>query len=245
VFFFDYDGTLTPIVRNPDLAVLEEDMRVLLKEISHIYQVTVISGRDMDDIKRFVNLDSIIYAGSHGFRISGPDGLYMEHEEGRKLLSRLDELETALRSKMEKEIEGIQIERKRYAIAIHYRNVDTKKIPRIIKIVNNMMDSYSEFSKGKGKKILEVKPTADWHKGKAVQWILAELGLSSSGGYLPVYVGDDITDEDAFRTVADEGLGILVGDHGQPTAARYQLKDVKQVKQFLHYVIHAYNITKK
>jgi trehalose 6-phosphate phosphatase len=239
IFFFDYDGTLTPIVKNPGMAVISENMREILNALSHMFHVAVISGRDMDHIKNFIRLDSIIYAGSHGFRISGPGGLYMESEQVRNLLPMLDEVEALLRKMLEQEIKGLQIERKLYAIAIHYRNAPSGSLDRILKVVREVTADHADLKTGRGKKILEVKPSMDWHKGKAVRWIMDELGLTLSGEYIPVYFGDDITDEDAFRTLSDDGIGILVGGHDQPSAADYQLKDVEQVKQFLHYVVHS------
>ncbi len=239
VFFFDYDGTLAPIVNDPSKAVLTDQMRELLNEMSRIFHVSVVSGRDMDDIKKLIQLDGIIYAGSHGFRISGPDELFMEHEDAIRFLTGLDEIATTLRKTLANEIQGVQIERKRYAIAVHYRNAPIKALKRIKNAVHEITARYPGFKTGSGKKILEVKPSMDWHKGKAVKWILEELGLSYSSGYIPIYLGDDVTDEDAFRTLADEGLGILVGGHNQPSAATYQLKDVGQVGQFMHYIVNA------
>jgi trehalose-phosphatase len=239
IFFFDYDGTLTPIVKDPEKAVIGEDVREILKELSHMFHVAVISGRDMDHIRDFIRLESIIYAGSHGYRISGPGGLHMEKEQAKKILPVLHEVETILKKSLEQEIRGVQIERKQYAIAIHYRNAPSGTPERINKVVRELIQGYDSLKTGRGKKILEVKPSMDWHKGKAVRWILEELGLTLSGEYLPVYFGDDITDEDAFRTLSDDGIGILVGEHDQPSAADYQLKDEGQVKQFLHYVVHS------
>lgn len=239
VFFLDYDGTLTPIVRDPSSAVLPDHTRDLLGELSLRYTVAVVSGRDMDDLKQFVSLDQLIYAGSHGFRISGPDGLHMEHEKAGELLSRLDQFERHLKRTVEKEIQGVEVERKHFAIAVHYRNAPPGSLDRIRKEANRLIGDKSEFKKGRGKKILEIRPSLEWHKGKAVEWIMEKLDLSDPGEYIPVYVGDDVTDEDAFRTLSDDGIGILVGTHSLPSAAHYQLRDVDQVNKFLHYMVHS------
>ncbi len=239
IFFFDYDGTLTPLVKDPEKAVIKEDMREILKELSHMFHIAVISGRDMDHLRDFIRLESIIYAGSHGYRISGPGEMYMEIDQAKKLLPVLDEVETLLRKLLEQEIRGVQIERRQYAIAIHYRNAPPGTLEQVSQVVKELTWRYGNLKTGRGKKILEVKPYMDWHKGKSVRWILDELGLVSSGEYLPIYFGDDITDEDAFRALCDDGIGILVGEHGQPSAADYQLKSVGQVKQFLQYVVHS------
>ena len=240
VFFFDYDGTLSPIVNDPAKAIMTEGLQDLLNDLARKFRIAVISGRDMDDVKNFVGLDNLIYAGSHGFRIAGPDGLFMEQEQAKKLRPRLDEMEKKLRETLEKQICGVHVERKRYAIAVHYRNAPDHAQEEISRQVETLLARDSDFTTGTGKKIVEVKPSLDWHKGKAVEWIMQELGLAGSADHVAVYEGDDITDEDAFRTLADDGIGILVGEHEQPSAARYRLRDTEQVKQFIYYLKSAW-----
>ena len=118
VLFLDYDGTLTPIVQNPEDAVISNEMIEALKECSSKFTVAAVSGRDMDDLKTRINLDNLIYAGSHGFRISGPDGLFLEHEKTQEILPVLDKVEKQLRKVFSDTTENVRIERKRYAIAI-------------------------------------------------------------------------------------------------------------------------------
>ncbi|MFW5808443.1 MAG: trehalose-phosphatase, partial [Spirochaetota bacterium] len=93
----------------------------------------------------------------------------------------------------------------------------------------------------KGKKIIEVRPDIDWHKGKAIRWIMHELHADASGT-VPVYIGDDITDEDGFRAVNDSGgISILVGFHGSSSTASYSLKNVYQVELFLNELAKLYH----
>jgi trehalose 6-phosphate phosphatase len=191
----------------------------------------------MMDIRSFIGLDSLIYAGSHGFRISGPDGLYMTQEKAVDLLPGLDRMEKELVNSLEKEIPGVSIERKHFAIAIHYRNAPPGSSVTVNEYADRLIARNRDFKKGRGKKIVEIKPSLDWHKGKAVEWIMERLGLSFPDEYLPMYIGDDITDEDAFRTLADNGIGILVGSHSQLSAARYHLRDVDEVGKFLDYLV--------
>ncbi len=87
---------------------------------------------------------------------------------------------------------------------------------------------------GRRKKIIEIKPDHDWHKGKAVRWILDNLNLWDNPEVLPVYIGDDVTDEDAFKTLHSKDLGILVGSHDQLTAAGYRLSNVDEVCDLLN-----------
>ncbi|MBS0010491.1 MAG: trehalose-phosphatase [Bacteroidales bacterium] len=237
VFFFDYDGTLTPIINDPKKASISEKKKKLLEKLSDSNTVAVVSGRDIRDIKSFIGLDSLIYAGSHGFRISGPDGIHMIHGKAVELLPVLDRMEDELVNTLEKEIPGVSIERKHFAIAIHYRNAPPGSFSDINDHADRMIAGNDDFKKGRGKKILEIKPSLDWHKGKAVEWIMNSLDFSFPDKYVPVYIGDDLTDEDAFRTLADDGIGILVGRHSQLSAAHYHLKDVEEVNKFLNYLV--------
>ena len=102
-----------------------------------------------------------------------------------------------------------------------------------------MVKDNPHFKSDKGKKLLEIKPNVDWDKGKALLWILEKLGLQDKEKYIPLYIGDDVTDEDAFRVLKDTGLGILVGAHGERTNAKYKLKNVYQVRIFLDKLINA------
>lgn len=229
--FLDYDGTLTPIVKRPQDAVLSQEMGSALQQLAALCPVAVISGRDRADVARRVGLQELIYAGSHGFDITGPAGLRMEYEGGKAALPALDKAETELRARVEP-VAGAQVERKRFAIAVHYRNVAERDVGAIRKAVDAVAESHTGLAKAPGKKIIELKPAIDWHKGKAVLWLLAELGLEQSG-LVPFYVGDDLTDEDAFRALGRRGIGILVGDHAAETSAAFRLEDVKEVKRFL------------
>ncbi|WP_236587708.1 trehalose-phosphatase [Marivirga aurantiaca] len=231
VLFLDYDGTLTPIVSDPDEAILSDKARNVVSKLSKQITVAVISGRDRKDIQSKINLDSLIYAGSHGFDISGPDGMEMQYEPGRKTLPALDEAEKRLNEKLQ-DVEGAWVERKKFAIAVHYRNVADKKVEVVKNAVLEELEVYRELKKGSGKKILELKPDIDWDKGKALNWLMEELKLDANE-YIPIFIGDDITDEDALQAVKDKGIGIMVGSHDQKTAATYRLKNTEEAIEFL------------
>ena len=91
VVFLDYDGTLTPIVLDPGKAVLADAMRQLLISLSLRFTTAIISGRDLDDLKQFIRLDSVILAGSHGFDIEGPAGMRMQAPDGTSFIPELDD----------------------------------------------------------------------------------------------------------------------------------------------------------
>lgn len=235
VFFLDYDGTLTPIVSHPEDALLSDSMRSVLKQLAKISKVAIISGRDKKDVQKLVGLDELIYAGSHGFDISGPDGMEMQNEKAKKFLSVLDEAEKELKTKLSS-LSGSQLERKKFSIAIHYRNAAEDVVPKIKSSVDKVHNQFPNLRKGFGKKVIELQPDIEWHKGKAVLWLMDNLELKREE-VLPFYIGDDVTDEDAFDVLQDMGIGILVDDHGHGTKAHYLLHNVKEVEKFLEKVI--------
>ncbi len=233
--FLDYDGTLTPIVSQPEDALLSEDMRRVLRELAGLCTVAIVSGRDRADVEPLVALDGLVYAGSHGFDIRGPDGLRMEHEGGRACLPELEEAEAGLRSALGA-IGGARVERKRFAIANHYRNVAESDAPRVEKVVREVAAQHPSLRISHGKKVFELRPDIDWDKGRAVIWLLEALELDDSR-FVPFYVGDDVTDEDAFLTLADCGVGVLVGSPSYLTHATYGLRDTGEVRQFLQQMV--------
>ena len=230
--FLDYDGTLTPIVDRPEDALLADPVRQTLEQLAEHCPVAVISGRDLKDVQELIDLKAIFYAGSHGFDIAGPKGKRLEHEMGQEFLPVLDRAEKSLRGRLEGKISGVQVERKKFSIAVHYRRVEENRVKEVEDAVDLILQEQSRLRKGSGKKVFELQPDIDWHKGKAVLWLLAQLELDRPD-VLPLYVGDDVTDEDAFRVLVDRGLGFAVQKGDKPTAAQYFLRDPAEVEKFL------------
>jgi trehalose 6-phosphate phosphatase len=228
--FLDYDGTLTPIVSRPELAVLSDAMRAVLRKLAWLCPVAVVSGRDLRNVEALVGLKDLIYAGSHGFDISGPRGLRMELAEAKRALPELDAAEAELALRLEG-VRGAWVERKRYSVAVHFRAVSEKDLPEIEEAVRAVLASREGLRKKGGKKVVELSPDLDWDKGAAVLWAIDALGLPPS--VVPLYIGDDLTDEDAFKVLSDRGLGIFVGQPGLATHARYFLRDPGEVQIFL------------
>jgi trehalose-phosphatase len=227
--FLDYDGTLTPIVSHPEKALLSDPMRQALQALVLQAPVAILSGRDLDDVRQRVNIGAIIYAGSHGFDIAGPRGL--RKEMAAEFLPKLDMVEKEL-GKQLAGITGARVERKRFSIAAHYRNVNESDVPEVGRAVSEVAARHRELRKTDGKKVYELLPDIDWDKGKAVLWLLENLRLERAK-VRPIYIGDDRTDEDAFRALEKSGAGILVSEQPRPTAARYALKNPAEVEGFL------------
>jgi len=227
--FLDYDGTLTPIVSHPEKAFLSDSTRQTLRTLAMQARVAILTGRELEDVRKRVAIDGIVYAGSHGFDIAGPRGL--RRQEAIAFLPALDAAEKELREKLAG-IAGALIERKRFSIAAHYRNVNESDFPKLERAVSEVAAQHRELRRMEGKKVYELLPCTDWDKGKAVLWLLERLGLERAGAR-PIYIGDDRTDEDAFRALQQRGVGIVVSEEPRATAANYSLKDPTEVERFL------------
>ena len=231
--FVDYDGTLTPIVSRPEDACLTDSTRRTLRALAAHVPVAILSGRDLEDIRRRVDIEGVVYAGSHGFDIAGPHGL--RREMATEFLPTLDETEKELHEALNT-ISGARAERKRFSIAAHYRNVKKNDVSKVQQAVTEVAARHHELRRIEGKKVYELLPDIDWDKGKAVLWLLAGLDLEGAN-VQPIYIGDDRTDEDAFRALDRRGIGILVSRQSQPTAASYSLKNPAEVERFLRKLV--------
>jgi trehalose 6-phosphate phosphatase len=229
--FLDYDGTLTPIVDRPDLAILSDEIRAAVRRLARLCPVAVVSGRDRANVERLVALDELIYAGSHGFDIAGPAGLRIEHENGAAFSAAVKRA-TALLEEGVKGIEGALVEPKAFAVAVHYRLVAEAEVAHVERVVDRVIAEVAELKKTAGKKVFELRPNVEWDKGRAVLWLLDALDLDRSD-VLPFYLGDDRTDEDAFRALCGRGVGILVGEPEIPSAADFGVGSTEDVARLL------------
>ena len=232
--FLDYDGTLTPIVDHPDDAVLDDAMRGVLDRLRRLCPVAIVSGRDLADVRERVAVSGTWYAGSHGFDIAGPDGERGSYQEGADYLPALGAAETALHESLDA-VEGCLVERKRFSLAIHYRRVPDASFDTVRAAVERVHDMQAELRLSHGKKLFELQPDIDWDKGRALEWLMRRLGLSSTD-HVVVYIGDDVTDEDAFRALERDGVGIVVSAVPVCTRAAYRLEDPAAVRRFLECV---------
>lgn len=232
--FLDYDGTLTPIVNRPEDAVLSEKMYQAIQLLAKRCTVAVISGRDLQDVISRVGVQGIIYAGSHGFEITGPQASSRGFQQSMEYLPILDRVEERLRSSLER-FPGVLIERKKFSVAVHFRMAEHGDLKSIKEIAEQAAASHQELRRFYGKMVIEIQPAIPWDKGKAVVRLLGQISTSPSE-MIPLYIGDDTTDEDAFVAIQRSGIGIFVGTESRTTAARYTLKNPDEVRKFLETV---------
>jgi alpha,alpha-trehalase len=236
--FLDYDGTLAPIVDRPEDAVISDHMRASLRRLARRHTVCVVSGRDRHVVQDLMGLEDLVVAGSHGFDIWSPSGGVIERVGGTEFDVLLAHVTAQLRNQL-RSVGGALIERKRSSVAVHYRLVEESQRPLVKASVDAMLAEHPDALKmTPGKMVFEIQPRIDWDKGKAVLHLLHALGLEGDD-VVPLYIGVDVTDEDAFASVANRGLGIVVADVDDPetarqsTAASYFLRDPHEVRQLL------------
>ena len=235
VFFLDYDGTLTPIVDRPELAVVSKEMQDVVKALAAKYTVAIVSGRMREDVESLLGIEGLFYAGSHGFDITGP-GFSMVHDKAKEAIPVVAEITKVLKNKLG-DIDGALVEEKKFSVAAHYRLVDEAQyLPRIKALVEELVEAHPSVRLMSGKKVFEILPNIDWNKGMAIRWIMKALEIPWEGSSV-VYIGDDVTDEYAFRAVRTRGTGILVSTEAEASAADFSLKIPGEVKELFEKVI--------
>lgn len=236
--FLDYDGTLTPIVERPEDAIISESMREAVSGLAKRCPVCVVSGRDRAVVQELMGLDNLVVAGSHGFDIWSPDEGTIEHDSGSGFEDLLEGVKAKLREETE-DIQGASVEPKKASVAVHYRLVLEENRTKIKEIVDRLLaDNPENLKVTPGKMVYELQPKIDWDKGKAVLYLLETLELDRDD-VVPIYLGDDFTDEDAFEALEGRGIGVFVGVADDPelagrtTSADYVLSDIPDVERFL------------
>ncbi|CAA3024320.1 trehalose-phosphate phosphatase A [Olea europaea subsp. europaea] len=254
--FLDYDGTLSQIVDNPDHAFMSNAMRDAVRNASNYFPTAIISGRSRDKVYEFVGLTELYYAGSHGMDIMCPvqsisndnvNCIRSSEKQGKEVnlfqpasefLPMIDEVFISLVETM-KGVAGAKVENNKFCVSVHYRNVEEKSWKVLGQHVEEILKNYPRLRLTHGRKVLEIRPVLDWDKGKAVEFLLESLGLVDCDDVLPIYVGDDRTDEDAFKVLREgnRGYGILVSSTPKESNAFYSLRDPSEVMEFLNNLV--------
>jgi trehalose 6-phosphate synthase/phosphatase len=228
--FLDFDGTLAPIAESPDKAVLSPTMHALVVLLKDQIPVAIVSGRGVDDVRQRVGIEDIVYAGNHGSEIWSGGQAQVRLQSAADRLA-LEELLRRLNFSLS-HIPGVLVEDKGVTASIHYRTVAVKNLADFSDLFDRIVRDYEKiFRITPGKKVMEIKPLNAWNKGDAVSWILENMG----GGRVPVYIGDDVTDEDAFRVLKGRG-GVSISVGGS-VHAEYYLRRQDEVEPFLESMV--------
>ncbi|EMA46241.1 trehalose-phosphatase [Halococcus saccharolyticus] len=226
-FCTDFDGTLSAIDEDPDAPEIAPDNREALRELRDHdrVRVAVISGRELADLRPRVGIEGIAYAGNHGLEVFR-DGATTVHPVAKKRQRDLERIVADLEDRLADT--DCFVEDKSVSATIHYRAA-----PERAEAVHTAVEETVEriapsgFERSVGKEIVELTPAVAWDKGAALSLLTAE-----QDDWLPVYVGDDTTDEAAFRELGERGVGIHVGA-GEETAADYRIDNPPAVERLL------------
>ena len=232
--FLDFDGTLSPIVKMPELAVLPKETKKVIRKLKKNKKtaVIIISGRSMKDIKNKVSIKDLIYSGSHGIEYE-VNGKYVNAEVPPESLKALWKIKYRL-IRLSEKFEGSLVEDKGFTLAFHYRAVDPSRKQKLKQKLNKALEPY--IKQGflyliVGKQVYDIRTNNDWTKGHACLLLLNMLRSNTGKPINAVYIGDDVTDEDAFFHMKD-GITIRVGQ-SKKSEAKYYLNDTQEVLNFL------------
>lgn len=219
---FDFDGTLAPVPEHPADGRLAPAMRELLGRLVARYPLAVVSGRALNDLAARVTLPSVYLAGNHGLELRGPDydPEALELAAGwRPLLDAVYDRLVPLLT----EHPGCMVEHKGVTVSVHYRNLPPGTMFTLHRGVVRAVAGFDGLVIDRGRQVLEIRPAIDRDKGTAVEWLHGRM-QRLVGPCTPIFFGDDLADEPAFRAVRRAGgYGVLVASAGRPTAASCRL----------------------
>ena len=233
LLLLDFDGTLSEIVARPEDARLRVGNSALLDALARRpgYTVGILSGRSMADVAGRVGIPGLIYAGNHGLEISGPDIDYLHPAAASAvpvIAAAAEDLAAALSG-----VPGAQIERKHLTLTVHFRQTPEELQRDVATLFHDVVNPLVDGGLCRvttAKAALELRPNVDWNKGRALQLVRSRLAPDS----MPVYFGDDATDEDAFVAAQTAGgAGVFVGPSGAATHARYRVDSPESVTNAL------------
>ncbi|KHG18855.1 Trehalose-phosphate phosphatase [Gossypium arboreum] len=233
VMFLDYDGTLSPIVEDPDRAFMSKKMRNTVRKLAKCFPTAIVSGRCRDKVYKFVKLAELYYAGSHGLDTKGPekrsksknervcslvkvmDGESVLFQPASEFLPMIDEVYKQLVDTT-KSTPGAKVENNKFCLSVHFRCVDEKKWSELAQLVRSALTEYPKLRLTQGRKDSLTVPM-----------------------FFPVYIRYDRTDEDAFKILRDrgQGFGILVSKFPKETSASYSLQEPDEVMDFLRRLV--------
>jgi trehalose-phosphatase len=236
ILLFGYDGALTKLAVRPWQAELPSGTRRILSELSALPRVSVgiISGRELDDLKRRVGLGCIFYAATDGLELEF-QGKTVVHPLVKHSVPLMNAVAKALEPQM-RDFPTAWVERKRFGLTVHYRRLELRLVPHLHLRIGRELAAWPErLHVVTGAKAVEITPQLGWTKGTAVEFVLEQLG---PGPCLVLYAGDEASDVEALWNVGiHRGITIGVGSR-QPTIAQFELPDVESVKELLDQLGH-------
>lgn len=227
----DFDGTLCEFQADPAAVELSESRRTILRQLQQRATVGVVSGRRLEDVRNRVGVDGIVVAGLHGLEIEGL-GEQFAHPDLVAAGATIAAAGATLRERTHG-LSGVFVEDKGGAsVALHFREADADSQRQAVDVFGSVAEPLAESGRlrvMRGSYVLELLPNIDWNKGHAVLWI-AERVRRLCGDTYVVYIGDDVTDQDAFAAIEADGLPIAASER---VATSNRLDGPVAVERFL------------
>ncbi|WP_134668760.1 trehalose-phosphatase [Halorussus marinus] len=229
----DFDGTLAAIEGRPEAATLPDATREVVAALADRpdVEVAVVSGRELADVRERVAIPSASYAGNHGLELHTDE--YVVHPAAEAAETAIAEVCEQVAAELA-DVEGVIVENKGVTATVHYRLVEDAAVSAVVETVESLAAAREDLRLTTGKEVLELRPAVEWDKGEAVARLRDEL-VPEDAAWLPIYVGDDTTDEAAFAVLADDGVAIKVGDD-PATDAGYRVADPEAVRTVLSWL---------
>lgn len=237
VLLCDFDGTLAELHHDPTVPVLLPERRALLEVLAARRDVSVglVSGRRITDLRGRTRLpDNVYHAGLHGLEIEVGDRRW-QHPELERRWMRIRQLAIRLAA-LRQEAPGVIIEDKDVSLVVHVRGVAADRRAGVLARARALAApilAAGGLAVLNGSFVLEFLPDLAWNKGDATRWILGDVATRFGARPWAVFVGDDVTDENAFAAI-EQGIGVLVGD--RPTAAAYRIPSPVDVEALLRWL---------
>ncbi|MBI4550095.1 MAG: trehalose-phosphatase [Candidatus Omnitrophica bacterium] len=228
---------MTPIVRRPGAARLAPSVREVLRKLHRPPRtyVAIVSGRTVQDVAARVGIRDLIYSGNHGLECRGPDPRFRFLHPG---ISKAGPLLSKIARRLRRKLRAspcVWVENKRFSLSVHFRGAGARETERARQILKEVLKDFTgRFDCREGKKVWEVKPRTRWNKGSMTRWLTRRIERLSRKKPIAIYIGDDRTDEDAFRALGKRAWTVKVSPaKNPPTFAQYRLASVRHVHQFL------------
>lgn len=228
--FLAWDGSLSSLVARQGDPVLSPGARGALGRLAKLCPVAVLSTLDATEVRDRLAMPEVACAGSDGLEILGPGPRRHVHEGASAYIAPLAAARRELVGILAG-IQGVQIEVKRFAVVVHYRQVEPARQAEVAARTDAIVFRHPELRLAAGVLARELKPNLVWDKARAVRLLLREL--SDPWRALPIYLGDQESDEIAFQELLADGLAVFVGPRTRPTAASHALGDHAEARQFI------------
>lgn len=240
MLLLDFDGVLSAIALTPDEAFISEENKGLVKKCMKFFPVAIITGRELSEIKGKMGIKNILYIASHGLEWE-KDGKYFFKSVQKNIIQTINLAKNKIKM-LAKRYPGMILESKNFMFAVHYRKMTPKLAESFVKEVISILKPITKNHKLRldhNLKTFELRPHVNWDKGDSALFVVDYFNKKTKKRCTPIFIGDGLTDEDAFRALKKNGITIRVGQN-RKSLAKWYLRDQKEVQVFLEWLLSLY-----